>query len=288
MSKVKGLITKLISGEYSVKCGDDYYVCKPRGVFRHKNVSPLVGDYCEIDPTSRTILNILPRKNSLIRPSCSNVDKVFLVFSVVEPELNLNLLDRMLAYYEYHGIKCVIIFTKLDLVEDSKILDNLDVVEKYYNSIGYTTFRSKNDLDFDQIKDEVKDSICVFAGQSGAGKSTLLNLFGFNQKTDQISHALGRGKHTTRHVELMDLGEGLIADTPGFGIIELEMDVVSLSQMFVEFFEYSRDCKFGGCTHLNEPICKVKEKVQDGTILKSRYENYLVFVEEIKNRKIKY
>ena len=288
MSKVTGLITKLISGEYSVKYGNEYCVCKPRGVFRHKNLAPLVGDMCEIDPETKTITKILPRKNSLVRPACANVDKVFLVFSVVEPELNLNLLDRMLAYYEYHGIDCIIIFTKLDLVVDEEVLEKLDEVEKYYNSIGYITHRSKKDLDFEMIKNDVKDSVCVFAGQSGAGKSTLLNLFGFNQKTDQISYALGRGKHTTRHVELLEMGEGLLADTPGFGIIELEMDVVSLSQSFREFFNLSSQCKFGGCTHTNEPKCKVKEELENGNILKSRYENYLVFVNEIKTRKVKY
>ena len=288
MSKTTGLITRLISGEYQVKCGLEYYVCKPRGVFRHKNLAPLVGDKCEIDVESKTILNILPRKNTLIRPNCSNVDKVFLVFSVVEPDLNLNLLDRMLAYYEYNDIESIIIFTKLDLIKDDKTLNELNDVKSYYEKIGYKVYLSKKDLSFDIVSDDVKDSICVFAGQSGAGKSTLLNLFGFNQKTDQISYALGRGKHTTRHSELLEVKDGFIADTPGFGILELDMDIVSLSQMFREFFKYSDECKFGGCTHINEPKCKIKELVDSGEIRKSRYENYLVFANEIKTRKVKY
>ena len=281
----RGIIVKLVSGAYTVKCGEKRYVCKPRGVFRHKNISPQVGDYCEIDTNSNSIIDILPRKNSLIRPVCSNVDKVFLVFSVCEPNLNLNLLDRMLAYYEYNSIECIIIFTKLDLLENE---EEFKKIRCYYEKIGYRTFVSKKDLKVEELSEDIKDSVCVFAGQSGVGKSTLLNLFGFNIKTDQISYALGRGKHTTRHVELMDVAGGMVADTPGFGMIDLEMDVVTLSQMFKEFFQLAPKCKFNCCTHINEPRCAVKESVEEGKILKSRYENYLLFVEEIKKYKKKY
>lgn len=288
MSKVTGLITKLISGEYTIKYGDGCCTCKPRGVFRYKNMTPLVGDMCEVDLSTNTILKIFPRKNELVRPACANIDKVFLIFSVVEPELNLNLLDRMLAYYEYNDVECVIIFTKLDLISDDEVLKKLDQIEKYYNKIGYRTYRSKKDLHVEEIERELDNKVCVFAGQSGSGKSTLLNLFGFNQKTDQISYALGRGKHTTRCVELLTLKNGLVADTPGFGIITLDFDCVMLSHSFKEFFELSSECKYNGCIHLNEPKCKVKEEVENGTILKSRYENYLVFINEIKERKIKY
>lgn len=288
MSKVIGLITKLISGEYTIKYGDEYCTCKPRGVFRYKNMTPLVGDMCEVDLSTNTILKIFPRKNELVRPACANIDKVFLIFSVVEPQLNLNLLDRMLAYYEYNDIECVIVFTKLDLVNDESIMIKLNEIEKYYNKIGYRTYRSKKDLQIEEIESELDNKVCVFAGQSGSGKSTLLNLFGFNQKTDQISYALGRGKHTTRCVELLPLKNGLVADTPGFGIIALDFDCVMLSHSFKEFFELSSECKYNGCIHLNEPKCKVKDEVEKGTILKSRYENYLVFINEIKERKVKY
>lgn len=274
-----GLITKSISGEYSVKVNDEVFICKPLGVFRHKKITPKVGDIVIIE--NNTITEIKPRKNELVRPFVSNVDKVFIVTSLVEPDLNLNLLDRIICQVEYANIEIVLIFTKVDLVN----LTDYQEVINYYKSLNYKVYLSP--LDYEQIKQEINDCICVVAGQSGVGKSTLINLFDdFNVKTDTISKALGRGKHTTRCSELLPVGNGYIADTPGFGTLDLDMDVVTLSQTFREFFECK--CKYNPCTHLNEPACMVKEKVEKNIIKKSRYENYKAFVSEIKNKKIKY
>ncbi len=274
-----GLIIKSISGEYSVKVDDKVYVCKPLGIFRHKKITPKVGDIVKIE--NEMITEIKPRKNELTRPYVANVDKVFIVTSLVEPDLNLNLLDRIICQVEYANIEIVLIFTKADLVN----IDDYSDVINYYKKIGYKVYLSPNE--YKNIKEEINNSLCVVAGQSGVGKSTLINLFdNFNVKTDQISKALGRGKHTTRCSELLKVGNGYIADTPGFGTLELEMDVVTLSQMFKEFFECK--CKYNPCTHLNEPSCMVKEKVEKNIIRKSRYESYKAFVNEIKNKKIKY
>lgn len=276
---MQGLIIKIISGDYFVKVNDEIIKCKPLGVFRHKKVTPKVGDIVEVE--DNTITKIQERKNELIRPVVANIDKVFIVTSLVEPDLNLNLLDRIICQAEYNNIEIILVFTKVDLTDPNKYNNIFD----YYKSLSYKIYLAPND--FELIKKEINDNVCVVAGQSGVGKSTLINLFdNFNIKTDEISKALGRGKHTTRCSELLQVGSGYIADTPGFGMVDLDMDLVSLSQSFKEFFECK--CKFNPCLHLNEPHCQVKEKVNNNEILKSRYDNYLDFVEEIKKKKIKY
>ena len=276
---MQGLIIKIISGDYFVKVNDEIIKCKPLGVFRHKKVTPKVGDIVEVE--DNTITKIQERKNELIRPVVANIDKVFIVTSLVEPDLNLNLLDRIICQAEYNNIEIILVFTKVDLTDPNKYINIFD----YYKSLNYKIYLAPND--FELIKKEINDNVCVVAGQSGVGKSTLINLFdNFNIKTDEISKALGRGKHTTRCSELLQVGSGYKADTPGFGMVDLDMDLVSLSQSFKEFFECK--CKFNPCLHLNEPHCQVKEKVNNNEILKSRYDNYLDFVEEIKKKKIKY
>ena len=276
---MQGLIIKIISGDYFVKVNDEIIKCKPLGVFRHKKVTPKVGDIVEVE--DNIITKIQERKNELIRPVVANIDKVFIVTSLVEPDLNLNLLDRIICQAEYNNIEIILVFTKVDLTDPNKYNNIFD----YYKSLNYKIYLAPND--FELIKEEINDNVCVVAGQSGVGKSTLINLFdNFNIKTDEISKELGRGKHTTRCSELLQVGNGYIADTPGFGMVDLDMDLVSLSQSFKEFFECK--CKFNPCLHLNEPHCQVKEKVNNNEILKSRYDNYLDFVEEIKKKKIKY
>ncbi len=274
-----GRIIKSMSGEYTVQTPEETIVCKPLGVFRHKKIVPKVGDIVTIE--NQTIVSIEPRKNELVRPPVSNMDKVLIVTSLVEPILNLNLLDRMISQVEYLDIDIVLIFSKEDLVQKEDYLE----IKSYYQSLGYPVYFTPQEAE--EIKKEIKSSICVVAGQSGVGKSTLINLFDhFSLKTDAISKALGRGKHTTRHVELLSVEDGWIADTPGFGVLDLDMDIVSLSHTFKEFF--TRKCRFHGCTHINEPGCQVKADVEQGKIRKSRYENYLSFVQEIKNKKPKY
>ena len=276
---MQGLIIKIISGDYFVNVNDEVIKCKPLGVFRHKKITPKVGDIVEVE--DNTITKIQDRKNELIRPVVANIDKVFIVTSLVEPDLNLNLLDRIICQAEYNNIEIVLVFTKVDLTDPTKYNN----IFEYYKSLDYKIYLAPTD--YELIKKEIDNNVCVVAGQSGVGKSTLINLFdNFNIKTDEISKALGRGKHTTRCSELLKVGCGYIADTPGFGMVDLDMDLVSLSQSFKEFFDCK--CKFNPCLHLNEPHCSVKEKVQNNEILKSRYDNYLDFVEEIKKKKVKY
>ena len=226
-------------------------------------------------------MEILPRKNELVRPFVSNVDKMFLIFPVKEPNLNLNLLDRMLSILEYNDIESIIVFSKIDLLAS---LDEIKEVENYYKKIGYKVYLTNKFQDNSFLLDEFKNSISVLAGQSGAGKSTLLNLLdsSLSLKTQEISYALNRGKHTTRHTELHKINGGWIADTPGFGNVDFPFeDLLSFTHSFIDFFEVSDDCKFNGCLHVNEPGCKVKELVKKNEILNSRYENYLNFIKEI-------
>ncbi|HHZ18145.1 MAG TPA: ribosome small subunit-dependent GTPase A [Acholeplasmataceae bacterium] len=282
---MRGLIIKAISGEYMIIDADDnIHVAKPRGVFRFKEHVPKVGDLVEFDPAKQVIQKIAPRRNELIRPAVANIDKAFLVFSVVEPDLNLNLLDRLLAIIEYMDIEIVIVFTKLDLLTDRT---DFDKVNEYYRALGYHTYLSGlNAVPVEALTAEAAGNVSVLAGQSGAGKSTLLNALdpSFKLKTDVISRALGRGKHTTRHVELLRVGDGWIADTPGFGNVDFDFpDLLTLSHSFREFFENADGCKFNRCLHIDEPGCTVREMAASGRILSSRYDNYRLFHRELKD-----
>jgi ribosome biogenesis GTPase len=280
---MRGLIIKAISGEYTIIDQENkIHVAKPRGLFRFKEHAPKVGDWVEFDAKHKVIQKIAQRRNELNRPVIANVDKVFLVFSVREPDLNLRLLDRLLAIIEYMDIEIVIVFTKLDLLADR---GDFDQINEYYRSIGYKTYLSGlNAIPVKEIKAEIDGYISVLAGQSGAGKSTLLNALdpSFQLKTDVISRALGRGKHTTRHVELLRVEGGWIADTPGFGNVDFDFpDLLTLSHSFREFFAHSDKCKFNRCLHLDEPGCAIKDMVADGVILHSRYQNYALFYREV-------
>lgn len=274
---MKGLIIKSISGTYSVKLEKETIICKPLGVFRHQQITPKVGDIVEV--VDNTIIAIDERKNDLIRPFVANIDKVFIMTSLVEPDLNLNLLDRLISMVEWENMQIVLLFTKVDLTDIKKHQNIID----YYKNLDYPVYLLPGDNAL--VFAEVNDHICVVAGQSGVGKSTMINTFddNFDIKTAGISFALGRGKHTTRHTELLPVGTGWIADTPGFGTLDLNMNLLSLSHTFNEFFQTK--CKFSKCLHLAEPGCMVKDKVAKGIILKSRYDNYLNFVTEINSKK---
>lgn len=273
---MEGRIIKNISNDYVVKIDNELYTCKPRGKFRISNLTPLVGDIVEIDNNNNYIIDIKKRKNSLIRPSVSNIDKAIIVTSV-KPKLDTNLLDKLLVLTMYNNIEPVICFTKLDLLnlEELKEINN---VINYYESIGYVTVKN---TEIDKIKFILKNNLSVFVGQSGAGKSSLLNKLDskLELKTNEISKALGRGKHTTRHVELFEVCEGLVVDTPGFS----SLDLSSLSNMDIrdnmkEMFDNLDKCKYRDCMHYKEDGCYVKSLVDDNVILKSRYDNYISFL----------
>ena len=273
---MEGRIIKNISNDYVVKVDNKLYTCKPRGKFRISNLTPLVGDIVEIDNNNNYIIDIKKRKNSLIRPSVSNIDKAIIVTSV-KPKLDTNLLDKLLVLTMYNNIEPVICFTKLDLLnlEELKEINN---VINYYESIGYVTVKN---TEIDKIKSILKNNLSVFVGQSGAGKSSLLNKLDskLELKTNEISKSLGRGKHTTRHVELFEVCEGLVVDTPGFS----SLDLSSLSNMDIrdnmrEMFDNLDKCKYRDCMHYKEDGCYVKSLVNNNVIMKSRYDNYISFL----------
>lgn len=229
------------------------------------------------------LLEILPRKNELVRPPVANVDQGVVVASLVEPDFSYNLLDRFLVTLEDKDIEPIIYLSKTDLLENTELLKS---IRHTYESIGYQVIAS--DGQTTELERLFPERLTVFMGQSGAGKSTLLNKISpeLGLETGEISTALGRGRHTTRHVELLPLFDGLVADTPGFSSIDfLEMNEQELPKFFPEFVEASRECRFRECRHRQEPGCEVKHQVETGEIAATRYENYLQFVNEIENRR---
>ena len=274
---MEGKIIKIISNDYTVVANNKLFVCKSRGRFRNDNITPLVGDEVIIDEKNNYILEIKKRKNELLRPPVSNIDQAVIITNV-KPTFNTNLLDKLLCIIEYNNIKPIICFTKLDLLNENEMLE-ISKYMKYYESIGYDVYDNRN---ITEIKKIFKDKITVFTGQSGAGKSTLLNRIdkNLNLKTDEISIALGRGKHTTRHVELLKIEEGLVADTPGFSSLDfIDMTKEDIRDNFVEFNMYKENCKYRDCMHLNEDECGIKN---NDNILNTRYENYKKFIEKSK------
>jgi len=272
-----GIIIKILSNDYTILSDNKLYICKARGKFRKEKITPLVGDNCIFDPDKKYIIEIQKRKNELIRPPVSNIDQAFIITSVKEPDFSSNLLDKLLCIIEYNNITPIICFTKLDLLTKEE-KENIDIIINYYKKIGYRVYIN---TEIEKIKTAFKNKKTVFTGQSGAGKSTLINKLdpNLNLKTNEISLALGRGKHTTRHVELLDIYEGLIADTPGFSSLEfIGMTNSDIRDNFIEFNEYRDKCEYKDCMHITETKCEIKKEIEKENILKSRYENYLKFL----------
>ncbi|HWI47779.1 MAG TPA: ribosome small subunit-dependent GTPase A [Rummeliibacillus sp.] len=291
----KGQIRKALSGFYYVQDGEHFIQCRGRGVFRNKGITPLVGDYVEYEVEGNndgTITNIFERQNELVRPPVANIDQAILVFSTKEPAFNTILLDRFLVVLESFQVHPIICLTKTDLLN----YEEKQKIAKYraeYEAIGYTMFETyKEDPNLlEKMAPLLKGKTTVLAGQSGVGKSSLLNTImpSLALKTGIISEALGRGKHTTRHVELIELAGGLIADTPGFSSFDFDtIEKEELTQCFPEFFSISEGCKFRGCLHLKEPKCAVKQAVEDRVVEQYRYDHYLQFLQEITDRKPRY
>ena len=276
---MNGKIIKIISNDYTVLGEDNKeYICKARGKFRNMKVTPLVGDIVTFDKDNRYIMKIHPRNNYLIRPSIANIDQLIIIASVKHPDFDTNLLDKLLVISEFNMIQPVICLTKTDLLNEEEKECIQEYVD-YYEKIGYEVVLNTN---LDRIKELLKDKITVFTGQSGAGKSTLLNKLdsSFNIKTGEISLALGRGKHTTRHTELLNTCDGWVADTPGFSSLEfIEMTKEDIRDNFVDFQALRDECKYKDCMHLKDDNCRIKQAVKNGEIIKSRYENYKKFIE---------
>lgn len=272
MDKRRGIIVK-IYGDIFIVESDKTYKLKAKMKFKKSNMKLLVGDNVIFD--NNYILEVLPRKNSLIRPPVSNIDQVIIVVSVKNPEFNLNLLDKFLCIVEFNNIKPIICLSKFDLLNDEEKSNILKILS-YYESIGYDTLINS---DIDLIKEKLVDKITVFSGQSGVGKSTLLNKIdpNFSLKMGEISQKLLRGKNTTRHVELLKISSGYVADTPGFSAFDLiEMTNTDIRDNFIEFRNFN--CKYRDCMHINEEDCGIKKAVDTNNILKSRYDSYKKFV----------
>lgn len=285
----KGQIIKSIGELYTIQeVGTKEKVAlKPRGNIRYKGQKPKVGDFVMYD---KQIEKILDRRNDLVRPPICNIDQAILVFSCIRPEISYSLLDRFLSIIEHNNIEVKLVITKVDLCEDiDKVKETLSYYGQYYD-VFFVNNKDKETVE--ELKAIFADKVSVFTGQTGVGKSSLLNALGsFQLKTDEISEALGRGKHTTRHTELFEYNEGLVADTPGFSSLDfIDMTIEDLRDSFVDFDELSGGCRYRGCFHHHEPTkdCCVKQEVEKGNILKSRYESYIAFLEEIKAIKVKY
>ena len=273
-----GTIIRIISNLYTVSSNGSNYECRARGLFKNKGITPLVGDKCIFDNKNNYILEIEPRKTELTRPNIANVDAAIVVTSCKRPDFSAFLLDKMLVNVMLKDVEPIVLFTKYDLLNDEE-KKSIDKIIEYYNKIG---IHALINTDIGLLLKLIKNKIVCLTGQTGVGKSTFLNKIDPNLdlRTNDISDALGRGKHTTRHVELYRFGECFIADTPGFSALDVINDVDNIKFMFPEFD--NDNCKFRDCKHMNEIGCKVIEQYKNGEILNSRYENYKKMVMECK------
>ena len=290
MTKLNGIIIKITGGFYYVEANSCIYECKARGIFRKRGNSPLVGDRVEIsvpdDDSYCSIDSIDKRKNSLVRPALANLDTLVIVSSVVEPTVNTYIIDKMICAAVDKGIEPIVVFSKTDLKSCDEYLE---IYRKSgIKAIEYSSVTNKG---LDEIKDLLNGKISAFSGNTGVGKSTLLNAL-FPQlelKTGEISDKLGRGKHTTRTVELFKCFGGYVADTPGFSTVDLDRYEIikkdELQHCFPEFEDYIGECKFTSCAHICEKGCEVIEAVKNGLISKSRHENYVRMYNEVKDLK---
>lgn len=290
---VEGIVIKAYSSFYYVQADNKLWECSLRGRFKKDKKNVFAGDTVGIKiigENTGVIEEILPRTNILIRPAIANVEQVLIVFAARNPDPDPVLLDRILVQVQFNGIKPVICFNKIDLAD----LDKIKELADNYAQAGFATIicSAKLGQDVESVRKVLADKITVLAGPSGAGKSTLLNQVqpGLGLKTGEVSTKIGRGKHTTRHVELLSLNfGGLVADTPGFSTMNLpEMQREDLMELFPEMDIYLDKCKFTGCLHDQEPHCAVKEAVSEGRIAEFRYKHYLEFLKEVREKERRY
>ncbi len=286
---MQGRIIKILSKDYTVLLeNQEVIVAVAMGKLRRFQ-APVVGDLVEVCKYEHdyAIEKVLPRKNSMIRPACANVDQALIVMSVKDPDFCTSLIDRLSFLIMNAGITPVLIVTKIDLGISDEVEELIQEYEKGPMQV-IRTGKGCLDPSFESI---FANKISVLTGQSGAGKSTLLNQIepDFHLATQEISKALGRGRHTTRHNELHVVGGGLVADTPGFSSLDFEhMDQTELAQAVIDFEPYLGSCRFNDCKHQNEPGCRIKEAVEEGLIPKTRYTNYLDVLKMIQTRKERY
>lgn len=283
-----GRIIKGVGGLYEVDVKDAVYTCRAVGVFRNKRITPVIGDMCAVQVVSEkdktaTIVEIMQRKNEIVRPRVSNIDQIIIVMAANEPRIDRNLLDRYLVILENRNFEIVICINKADLSKDGET----DEIKTLYEDIGYKViFMSVASPDrYAAFRDTLKGKVSAFAGPSGVGKSSIVNMLvgAEMMQTGGISKKISRGKHTTRHVEFIGLDEDTyVMDTPGFTSLSFDgIELSDLEYLFVEFQPFLNKCAFRNCAHISEPGCAVKERV-DGIISIERYNNYLNFYDEIK------
>lgn len=286
---IDGIIVKGIGGFYYIKTEDKVIESRARGVFREDKITPLIGDRVRIrisdEDNTGYIEDIYERKSELKRPPVANITQAIIVMSIKEPDVNTWLLDRFLMMAEHENLDIVICINKVDLNPGEALK-----LKSIYELAGYRVIETSvvSDIGIDELKKLLDRNISVFAGPSGAGKSSLLNIVSsdFNLETGDVSSKTKRGKHTTRHVELLELNkDSFVLDSPGFSSLNVDFieEDNQVRDYFREFIEYGDKCRFMSCLHDTEPGCEVKKQVEEGNISKERYENYLLFLKEIKN-----
>lgn len=290
---MKGKIIKGIAGFYYVHVeGLGIYECKAKGIFRKEHIKPLVGDDVIVDVLDEkemtgNIRQILPRRSALIRPAVANVDQALIIFAIVKPNPNFNLLDRFLIRMERQALPTIICFNKQDIASPQE----KEALRRSYETCGYRVLfvSALENEGVEQVRELLNGKTTTVAGPSGVGKSSLINQLAprANMETGEISVKIERGRHTTRHSEIIALGgETYIVDTPGFTSLDIsEITKEELGQYYPEFVQYEPYCKFSGCAHISEPACGVKDAVDEGKISRVRYENYKVLYQELKEKK---